>query len=208
MFAQTAVFFLALVAFVNSMPITEHHPINLGPGPVPWNPTEISLPGGERKIEPIADATWKRETPLYFGTDGDIEILKSPPATSRPPPPPHGTGGGKGPVELELDFDAGVNPVLSKRGPFSNITNFFRRLGDSFVGRGGRVKARSVVIDPEVLTELHTVINTTVGRLRTAGMDSVANGYLDEVNSLWHMAESGAIPISDLVRAVHGGALL
>ncbi|KAF9649919.1 hypothetical protein BDM02DRAFT_3112931 [Thelephora ganbajun] len=103
-------------------------------------PTKMNPPGGRYKIQPIADAIWKREFSLDIDTDVDVEILKSPPATTRPPPPPHRTGGGKGPVELDLDFDAGINAVHPKR-------NFLSKLSHGLTGRdvaNNSIEARGI----------------------------------------------------------------
>ncbi|KAF9644926.1 hypothetical protein BDM02DRAFT_3121067 [Thelephora ganbajun] len=198
MFAQTAVF-MALVAFVNSMPITEHHLMDQGVQTFTSNPPQIGTqPFG------VANGIWKRESPLGLGTDADIEILKSSPTTSKPPPPPHGTGSDKGPVELAIDFDTGVNAVHPKRNGF---LNFFRKLKGVITGRdvaNKQIKARSVVIDPELLAELQALVNVTVTLLRAEGKDSFVDPFQTRIGTLKSKVESGAVPTGELMSAAHG----
>ncbi|KAF9644447.1 hypothetical protein BDM02DRAFT_947105 [Thelephora ganbajun] len=135
-----------------------------------------------------------------LSTDADVEILKSPPATTRPL-----TGGGKGPVELDLDFDADVSAILPKREsvgsrlvkffkklrdslPGRDIVNnsieahsiktFFKKLGDTLFGRDvvdDKIQVRSVEIDPQLLAELQALVNIIL--LRAEGKDSCKRLY-------------------------------
>ncbi|KAF9646668.1 hypothetical protein BDM02DRAFT_2983647 [Thelephora ganbajun] len=165
MFVKTAAFFLALVAFVNAIPVTEYRrmshsspnlsftpftPTNLGPrsnspdkvGVITWPVTgqgvQILAPEPPQigtQAVEPANGIWKRESSLGFDTDADIDILKSPPTTPKPPPPPHGAGGSRAPVEPGLDFRIGVPIVHPKRGFFAQLTSSFKRLGRILTGR-------------------------------------------------------------------------
>ncbi|KAF9777630.1 hypothetical protein BJ322DRAFT_1025645 [Thelephora terrestris] len=62
MFAKSAVFFIALAAFVNAAPVTDYRvPIELGPGPV--------------KIQPFPDTSSKREPSSNLAANLDFGIL-------------------------------------------------------------------------------------------------------------------------------------
>lgn len=230
MFAKVAVFFFALVAFVNAAPIVDY---TKNPG---VRPIKVALPGGEYKIQPIGDVTLKRELSLDVDTNNDIAIdllnnalsfgLDTSVDLTLPDPQSH-------PKRETVDLDALSSKIINglKSNGLDNYVEHFstriQRLKDLLASDVSSphiateadnllleyrqvlaglnvnkpVKARDIVISSQVLSQLQSFVDNTVSLLRTLGKNDAVKTFLSEVNRLKSEAKNGTLDAGDLLNA-------
>jgi len=212
MLAKSAVFFFALVAFVNAAPIIDYDTdLSLGPVDVS-DPIELD-PSVEIRI--ASDGLSNRETSLDIGADldFDFEIFKR-----------DSVG-----IDLELNHP-GVSVTLPhlKRGG-GNFDTMGQRLSDAFdtvnqqlsnelsnlnqgisqglnsLSRDRRDlnvnKARDIVIDNQTLVQLQSFVNDTVNLLRAVGKSDAVHTFLSQINDLKNDVRDGTLDLGDLLSA-------
>jgi hypothetical protein len=192
MFAKTAVFFFALVAFVDAAPVNVDYTIN--PGVSPLHPIKVALPIGDM-TQPVA---LKRALPLEIGADIGIDVLKRDDS-----------------AELDFAFNAGAEfdenssmGISGKKRETIDADTFVSRLLDSLESHGLNnihvnkpLNARSP--DDQTLSQLQAFVDNTVHLLHALRRSDVVDTFLTNVNNLKAEAGGGTLNAGDLMDAVH-----